>query len=600
MRVGMVLGGVVLCCLVGFSGLSSPGGGRRPGGVYDEILRSQVLGPGTKVPEARFILVSAGSLTTVQIAELSMLGLSVEASAGGYTRVKGPLTSFATLGPDGQGLSWVEAVVPEASYMSDDDGIPGSETETLSVEQLLQSLGVGKLHEKGLKGQGVNIAVLDGGFTGELGELLPGRVQYLEIVWTGNVPQLVERYEHGEHGEACAQAIAAIAPLATYYLVTINDPIDVDALIGFLRDGTLHLDIISESIGWTIPADHNDGKGFLAQQAEKIVDMGIAFFQSSGNYAAGQTASRSFYSGTFTNADRGSNLFHDFDPSAPDTMDRNTLAVEVAAWPGSYKPQLQVVLEWDGWPWQVRDNPNIWTKDSIIKIQDLDLVLYYQTPDGTQKLKTADSAQLGTLYDAVVPLEPVETLTYSIDRPGRYLIGVANVTTTYNEQFKPYERPVEFHLYVSVSGTTFTMEHSTPEGSLLNVSAGSVISIGAVGRTSGGWSVMSFSSRGPTDDGRLKPEFVAPNYYWSPVFEDYFGGTSAAAPVAAGVAALLRGNWPLLSRADLLACLAQSVQKLCGTSEWNGICDPVGGWSNNVVGYGLLDAWEAYQAQSAK
>ena len=601
MRVGIVVGCVVLCCLVGLSGLPKPGGGRLPGGVYDEILRSQVLAPGTKIPEAKFILISAGPLTIVQIVELSALGLSVEASAGGYTRVKGPLTSFAALGPDGEGLSWVESVVPAASYMSDDVGITGSEVEKLSIEQLLQSLGVDKLHEQGLKGQGVNIAVLDSGFTGELEELLPGRVQYLEIVWTGNSPLLVERYEYGEHGEACAQAIAAIAPLATYYLVTINDPIDIGGLIGFLRDGTLHFDIISQSIGWAIPADHNDGEGFLAQQVQEIVDMGIAFFQSSGNYAAGQTTSRSFYSGTFANTDRERDLFHDFDPSATDTVDRNTLAIEVAEWSGNYKPRLQVVLEWDGWPWQVQENPKIWTKDSIIKIQDLDVVLLSQTPDGTRKLVATDNGQLDALYDAVVPLEPVEVLTYNLDRPGTYLIGVGNYTTTYDERFKPYERPTEFHLYVSLSGTVFTMEHSTPEGSLLNVSAGNVISIGAAGQTNRGWSVMSFSSRGPTDDGRLKPEFVAPNYYWSPVLKNYFGGTSAAAPVAAGVAALLRGNWPLVSRAELLVGLAQSAAKLCGTNGANGPCVPVGGGpTNNVVGYGLLDAWGAFQSLLAR
>jgi len=331
------------------------------------------------------------------------------------------------------------------------------------------------------------------------------------------------------------------------------------------------------------------------------VDMGIAFFQSSGNYAAGQTTSRSFYSGTFANTDRERDLFHDFDPSATDTVDRNTLAIEVAEWSGNYKPRLQVVLEWDGWPWQVQENPKIWTKDSIIKIQDLDVVLLSQTPDGTRKLVATDNGQLDALYDAVVPLEPVEVLTYNLDRPGTYLIGVGNYTTTYDERFKPYERPTEFHLYVSLSGTVFTMEHSTPEGSLLNVSAGNVISIGAAGQTNRGWSVMSFSSRGPTDDGRLKPEFVAPNYYWSPVLKNYFGGTSAAAPVAAGVAALLRGNWPLVSRAELLVGLAQSAAKLCGTNGANGPCVPVGGGpTNNVVGYGLLDAWGAFQSLLAR
>jgi subtilisin family serine protease len=603
MRVGTAVSCAVLCCLVSISGISKPGGGRLPGGVYEEIQRYEVLGPGTEIPDEEFILISAGPLTNVQIGELFALGLTVEASARGYTRVNGPLTAFAALGPESQALAWVEAVVPAKMYRTYDDGIPGAKAEPLSVEELLGSLGVDKLHEQGLMGQGVKIAVFDGGFTGELGELLPGRVQYLDVVWVGTVPYLVERYEYGEHGEACAQAIAAIAPQATYYLITVDNPIDMEAIIGFLRDGTLDLDIISMSMSWMIPTDHNDGTGFLAQQVNEIVDMGIAFFQSSGNYAAGEDAYDSFYAATFSNADRERNLAHDFDPGATDTTDRNTLAIEVAAWEGSYSPLLYVILEWDGWASRIQENPRIWTRDNIVRIQDLDLYLSYMTPDGKLQLRSSEKQQLNALSDAMIPLQPFEFLSYRLSRPGTYLVGVENVTTAYNKDYKPYERLTEFHLYVSLDGAKFTMEHNTPAGSLLNEAAGRVISVGAVGRISGEWSVMSFSSRGPTDDGRPKPEFVAPNYYWSPAlgeFGEYFGGTSAAAPVAAGVAALLRGNWPLLSSAELLSSLVQSAEMLCGINEANGLCVPPGGGTNNVVGHGVLDAWKAWQDLSGK
>ncbi|MCK5659925.1 MAG: S8 family serine peptidase, partial [Methanosarcinales archaeon] len=68
--------------------------------------------------------------------------------------------------------------------------------------------------------------------------------------------------------------------------------------------------------------------------------------------------------------------------------------------------------------------------------------------------------------------------------------------------------------------------------------------------------IASFSSRGPTDDGRIKPDVVAPGrwilstkssmpgvlYSWG-IFDNYYayaGGTSMATPLTAGTAALVR------------------------------------------------------------
>ncbi len=67
--------------------------------------------------------------------------------------------------------------------------------------------------------------------------------------------------------------------------------------------------------------------------------------------------------------------------------------------------------------------------------------------------------------------------------------------------------------------------------------------------------VAAFSSRGPTDDGRIKPEIVAPgtniistrshmpNASYSAIYNDdyvYDSGTSMATPMVSGMAALVR------------------------------------------------------------
>lgn len=88
------------------------------------------------------------------------------------------------------------------------------------------------------------------------------------------------------------------------------------------------------------------------------------------------------------------------------------------------------------------------------------------------------------------------------------------------------------------------LEHIVPEGSVPNNSdaGGGVISLGAIDvNQPGHLAVEYFSSQGPTIDGRIKPEIATFDGVVTtvPGFEAFFG-TSAAAPHAAGVAALLK------------------------------------------------------------
>jgi hypothetical protein len=51
--------------------------------------------------------------------------------------------------------------------------------------------------------------------------------------------------------------------------------------------------------------------------------------------------------------------------------------------------------------------------------------------------------------------------------------------------------------------------------------------------------IAAYSNRGPTNDGRTKPDIAAPSCLASAIYSPCFTGTSAATPVAAGAAALL-------------------------------------------------------------
>src|SRR5207248_2559162 len=70
--------------------------------------------------------------------------------------------------------------------------------------------------------------------------------------------------------------------------------------------------------------------------------------------------------------------------------------------------------------------------------------------------------------------------------------------------------------------------------------------------------VEGFSSQGPTIDGRMKPDVVAPDGVNNDIFNPFFG-TSASAPHAAGAAALVEQAQPSLSPSEVqtfLSCRA--------------------------------------------
>jgi len=121
--------------------------------------------------------------------------------------------------------------------------------------------------------------------------------------------------------------------------------------------------------------------------------------------------------------------------------------------------------------------------------------------------------------------------------------------------------------------------------------------------------MASFSSRGPTDDGRVKPDFAAPGTnIWSTKSRSsggtgnyqYMSGTSMATPLAAGSTALLlqhlienRNHTP--SSALVKAIYAATAHDMMGqySSSTNGAGEAI---PNTHEGYGRLDMWSALNA----
>ncbi len=122
--------------------------------------------------------------------------------------------------------------------------------------------------------------------------------------------------------------------------------------------------------------------------------------------------------------------------------------------------------------------------------------------------------------------------------------------------------------------------------------AKNVITVGAIDQAT--YNIASFSSRGPVQDGRIKPEIVTNGYATRSTypFDSYQlnYGTSMAAPVITGVTALLQEDYRKLhAGANAKAGLLKAL--MCNTADDLGNPGP-----DYTYGFGMLNAGKAAKA----
>ena len=172
--------------------------------------------------------------------------------------------------------------------------------------------------------------------------------------------------------------------------------------------------------------------------------------------------------------------------------------------------------------------------------------------------------------------------------PGGGGIALASMDPQSGEDgHDPYERVVAYDNYdvvIAYSGGSEPgwiqllgwqgrgLTYGTPEsGSIISPAESAnpgMMSVGAAHWQSVN-SIESYSSRGPTPDGRIKPDAVAAACGQTAARSSDFCGTSQASPHVAGMAALVRQRFPAYSAAEVVSYLEENADQRINSPDPN-------------------------------
>jgi Subtilase family len=350
------------------------------------------------------------------------------------------------------------------------------------------------------QGAGVRVAVIDSTFkdatfpvVGNLGCKAPGS---------------------SSHGAAVGEIVKEMAPATTVVGYCIENEVDLgNAAALAQQDGAR---VIVESLSWL-----NGGPGTAAGAAqdtpqgiaELAHDRGVLWVNSAGNFA------QRHWSGGFSDADGDG--WTEF--AAGD--EGNSVTV-----PGGRT--LCGYLKWNDWP---------------TSGQNYNFFLYRQSTT-----PTSDQVSTGAANPSVTPLAHSTNQQAGDERPTEQLCWTNSSNAAENVflaiQRVAANRQPRFDLFI----TAFDLQYQQLAGSLAEPATSPLV-LGVGAACWQGNALESYSSRGPTIDGRVKPDLVGPDSVSSPFneFGGYsecgysgFRGTSAAAPHVAGAAALVLSRNP--------------------------------------------------------
>lgn len=356
-------------------------------------------------------------------------------------------------------------------------------------------------HKAGYRGAGVKVGVLDPEVSKAaqfLGSALPASTQVFMGSCVNRAGASVDA--EGLHGVAAAEIVHEMAPDAQIYLAcSLGD--EAAAINWLMAQG---VKIISYSAGGMYGP--RNGTGSSQSRIDKLTKSGLLWVNAAGNDG------KVFHRGTLTGGQNG--YWHAFAPG------RTAMGFKT-----QIETNIRVSLIWSEWNSAIISDYNLYIFDS--KMNEI-----------------ARSEDKNTFLR-----QPSEQISIQLRPNSTYYVGVRGASPT---------KPAPFVL--NVHGAS-SIDYLVPAGSLAPpADAVGALAVGAVV-----WNtdkLATYSSRGPTEDGRIKPDLSAPTQVTNGVYGESFAGTSSACPHVAGAAAVLWGRFPSASRDEIVSLLTSRARDL--------------------------------------
>ena len=403
---------------------------------------------------------------------------------------------------------------------------PHSLEETAAIPLIRSDLW----NTRGYTGSGIKVGVLDTGFqniSDFVGSELPLEVNYRcynGSLYSSTNMALCET--RTDHGTAVSEIITDIAPGIELY---ISNPVTKgtlrDAVNWMVEEG---VDVINHSVGWIWDGP---GNGTSQDPLSPFSTVGVAtsndvvWVNAAGN-ENGNTWTGAFGTGALDG-------FHYFDAS----YNFNPVYV-------SRNKNVVVQLRWD----------DSWSSPST------DMNLYLFDPAFATLVDLSVNYQNGGTFQI-----PREYLSYNAPYSGNYNIVVQHVSG-------PIPDWLQVQIFIGNDLGIFTEGHSianpaeSADPALIAVGAASILDASEI---------ETYSSRGPTMDGRVKPDLVSYDQILTSSRPYNFPGTSAAAPHVAGLAAVSRDRFESYSAENISNYLKTNSISPTGTTD-------------NIWGHGLV------------